>query len=454
MTSLTFYGGAGEIGGTKILLQDRDTKVFLDFGEGFNRGDEYTYEYLKLQNAQGLSGLFEFGLMPKIPRVFSEDALRMTEEMKYERPDIDGIIISHSHSDHVSDIEYVDPEIPIHIGHGTHKIADLYHDMYPQLFTLGEHEDFREFKSGDIVSIKDISFEPVHVEHSVPGAYGFIIKTSAGNIVYTGDLRMHGPRSDLTHEFLEKARESKPIALLIEGTNVGKDVEHNFTEAEIEKKVDKIVSEAEGTVFAYFPMTNADRFMTMYNAAVRNKRKLLIDLNLAYYVSNIRDKLPVLPDVMSDANIGVYFPPKKSCTFCEEDYHFKDDRSFLPKMVNFRKIRDEPMKYVMHMTFSKLSELVHIKPKGGEFIYSSSEHFFEGDENEQQRDVWKRWMEHFGIEFHKAHCSGHASKEDIAKMVARISPEAVIPVHTNAPREFERMHGNVMMPEKFSTLEL
>ena len=30
--SLTFYGGVDEIGGNKILLQDRDTRVLLDFG--------------------------------------------------------------------------------------------------------------------------------------------------------------------------------------------------------------------------------------------------------------------------------------------------------------------------------------------------------------------------------------------------------------------------------------
>jgi ribonuclease J len=30
MTSLTFYGGVNEIGGNKILLQDKDTKI-LDF---------------------------------------------------------------------------------------------------------------------------------------------------------------------------------------------------------------------------------------------------------------------------------------------------------------------------------------------------------------------------------------------------------------------------------------
>ena len=37
MTSLTFYGGVNEIGGNKILLEDKDTRVFLDFGKGFSR---------------------------------------------------------------------------------------------------------------------------------------------------------------------------------------------------------------------------------------------------------------------------------------------------------------------------------------------------------------------------------------------------------------------------------
>ena len=41
MTSLTFYGGVNEIGGNKILLEDKDTKVFLDFGKGFSSWETY-----------------------------------------------------------------------------------------------------------------------------------------------------------------------------------------------------------------------------------------------------------------------------------------------------------------------------------------------------------------------------------------------------------------------------
>lgn len=35
---LIFYGGVNEIGGNKILLEDKDAKIFLDFGMSFGQG--------------------------------------------------------------------------------------------------------------------------------------------------------------------------------------------------------------------------------------------------------------------------------------------------------------------------------------------------------------------------------------------------------------------------------
>ena len=41
MVKLTFYGGVNEIGGNKILLEDKKTKTFFDFGQSFTFGSEY-----------------------------------------------------------------------------------------------------------------------------------------------------------------------------------------------------------------------------------------------------------------------------------------------------------------------------------------------------------------------------------------------------------------------------
>jgi mRNA degradation ribonuclease J1/J2 len=32
-TKITFYGGISEIGGNKFLIEDKGTKIFLDFGQ-------------------------------------------------------------------------------------------------------------------------------------------------------------------------------------------------------------------------------------------------------------------------------------------------------------------------------------------------------------------------------------------------------------------------------------
>jgi mRNA degradation ribonuclease J1/J2 len=45
------------------------------------------------------------------------------------------------------------------------------------------------FRTGDKFRIGSLEVEPIHVDHSVPGAYGFIIYTSAGWIY--GRYQMH-----------------------------------------------------------------------------------------------------------------------------------------------------------------------------------------------------------------------------------------------------------------------
>jgi mRNA degradation ribonuclease J1/J2 len=49
LTSLTFYGGVNEIGGNKILLEDKDTRVFLDFSKGFSRRAKLSLRNISIQ---------------------------------------------------------------------------------------------------------------------------------------------------------------------------------------------------------------------------------------------------------------------------------------------------------------------------------------------------------------------------------------------------------------------
>lgn len=452
MTTLTFYGGAGKVGGNKILLEDKGVKIYLDFGQGFDFGEKFFYEYLKPRAANGLEVYFEFDMMPKVPKLYSRKMLAFTD-LKYQKPDIDAVFISHSHSDHIGHLSFLDEDIPVYMGHGTHRIAEIYHDVYPQLYNIGDHNKINLFKTGDKIKVKHLIIEPIHVEHSVPAAYGFIIHTSKGALIYTGDFRMHGPRSDMTQDFVKKAALSKPIAMLCEGTRMKADPEHNYTEKEVEERFCDIVKGSKGLVMAYFSMLNVDRFMSFYNAAVKSKRKVVIDVNYAYILDSLRDKLKVIPDVLKDKNIKVYFRLCKTCTFCEKDYAAWE-RPYMKNMITYKEISADPKKYMMHMGFYKLMELVYLKPSNADFIYSMSEHFYEGEDNEEQRTIWENWMQHFGIRFHKAHCSGHACKEDLFKAVKEINPKVLIPIHTENAEGFKEIHKNVVIPEMGKDVKL
>jgi len=451
MVSLTFYGGANEIGGNKILLEDKGAKIYLDFGESFDFGEDFFYDFLSPRAANGLEVFFEFGLLPKVPKLYSKAMLQFTD-FPYKKPDVDAVFISHSHSDHVGHLPFLDEGIPVYMGHGTKRIIETYTKLYPQLYNIGEHDDLRLFKTGDKIKVKHLVVEPIHVEHSIPGAYGFIIHTSKGAIVYSGDFRVHGPMKRFSKEFLEKAAASKPIALLIEGTRMGSDVEHNFTEEEVEEKATKIIKASKGTVFVDFSMSNVDRFMSFYKAAVKNKRKVVVDTRFAYILKALKEKIPVLPDVLTDPNIRVYYRIAKTCSFTEMDYS-PWEREFFHKKITFHEVAKAQKKYVMHLGFYKLMELVYIQPKNADFIYSSSEHFLEGEENKDKKRVLKNWVEHFHMGWHTAHCSGHASKKDLEQAVKTIKPKLVIPIHTQNPEEYKKIHKNVLLPEKGETVK-
>ncbi|MFA5049853.1 MAG: MBL fold metallo-hydrolase [Candidatus Micrarchaeia archaeon] len=454
MASITIYGGVNEIGGNKILLEDKNARIYLDFGESFNFGEEFFYEWLKPRDANGLEVYFEFGLVPKIKKLYNSKKLEFSD-LEYEKPDIDAVFISHSHSDHTGHLKFLDGKIPIYLGHGTKKVMDIYAKLYPGFKTFGKHNTFQTFKSGDKIKIKHLIIEPIHVEHSVPGAYGFIIHTSIGPIIYTGDFRLHGPKSEFTKEFIKKAKDCKPYAMLCEGTRMEKEEEKNYTEGEVEERATEIIKNSKGPVFVYFAMTNVDRFISFYKAAVKNNRILVIDTKLAYIINELGEKIADLPDVHTDKNIQVYYRIAKSRTFCKKDYKDQWDKCFFDKMITHNEINKDPEKYVIHSGFNKLMELVYIQPKNADFIYSSSEHFLEGEENKEERRVLENWLKHFKFNpLLKTHCSGHACRKDIEETIKEINPKILIPVHTTVPKEFEKIHDNVLIVEKGKEYEI
>lgn len=176
-TSLTFYGGVNEIGGNKILLQDKGTKIFLDFGMSFALKKQfYSPPFLSPRSKKSLQ---ELEILPKLEGVYIDE----------ETPEVDAFFLSHAHMDHSAYISFINREIPVHCGETTKIILQALSEIRRADLEFNvEGIKFKSFRTGKTIAIDGLEIEPIHVDHSVPGAYGFIIHTSNGAVVYTETL--------------------------------------------------------------------------------------------------------------------------------------------------------------------------------------------------------------------------------------------------------------------------
>ncbi|HKZ94951.1 MAG TPA: MBL fold metallo-hydrolase [Candidatus Bathyarchaeia archaeon] len=445
-TRLTFYGGINEIGGNKILLEDGDTRIFLDFGLSFADGDRYFCGYLMPRNVNGAGDYLEFNILPRLHGLYAKGMIRNTS-IKYEKPKFDAIFLSHPHIDHVGHLPFIDPDITVYCGECSKTIMDAMQES--GRVDLGEHET-RTFRTGKRIKVDGLTIEPVHVDHSVPGAYGFIIQTSKGSIIYSGDYRLHGPMAHMTREFAEKAARTDPTVMISEGTRIRPEEEQVIhSENRVKADSNKIVANASSRlVIVAFYGRDIDRFKTFYEIAKENDRQFVIPLKLAHLLSKLKsDPMLKIPDVMKDDIILFYKKRKKSGEFAESDY-FMWERPFLAKAVNYDFVHENESKLLFNLDLASFTELIDVRPsKGGHFIHSMSEPFSEEDINVE---VMNNWLQHFGLQFHQIHASGHCPSKDLAQIINRVQPKKLIPVHTEYPMLFKKMfkHIDVETPEK------
>ncbi len=420
MTSLTFYGGVGEIGGNKILLQDGDTRIFLDFGMPF--GSKATYYSAPFLSPRCNEALLEFGFLPDLRGIYASEE---------SEPSVDAVFLSHSHLDHASYITFLKREIPIYCGETTATILDCLRDMGPKNFEFDlSGIDFRTFRTGDTMKIGSVEVEPVHVDHSVPGAYGFILHTSQGAVVYTGDFRAHGTAPHLTRDFLEAAEGADPVAMITEATNTTG--ASPSSEAEVQGRLSHVISQARGLVLADFARADVDRIRSFYNAAQENGRRLGISLKQACLLEALcRDKHLCVPGP-GDEGIVIFRKTKKTYRNWEKEIMGCHDN-----VVDSEEMGTLQEGVVLASSLYEMEELVRIRPAGEScYILSGSEPFNE----EMEIDFVKllNWLRHYGLPQYHIHVSGHIMPLELRDAIERVSPRMVFPIHTEDPGLFAR----------------
>ncbi len=432
--TVTFLGGIREIGGNKILIEDGPDRILFDFGPSFApRYEAYYSGFLQPRSTSPVKDLLEFDLLPRVEGLYSREALA-DADLAWRAPEIHGIFVSHAHADHAGYLSLVDPEIPVYLGEGTKVLLDAIQSSSPTM-KYGEHA-WRTVPDRSPVKVGRLEVVPHPVDHSIPFAYGFVVRTSEGTLVYTGDFRHHGPRAADTRAFLEAAAGERPDALLIEGTRAGPDPRRNLTEEGVRAAVDGVLADRPTLALACTYPRDVDRLRTLHGAATSGGRTLVVSTRTAHLLAAVASRFPrgSLPVPGASPGIRTYARKKKR--------FFKWEEPFLDEALTAEEVRADGKRYLLALDLAHYPELIDLRPpKGSPFVHSMSEPFSEDDVDDR---VMHNWLDHFGLEFHQMHASGHASGPELEAIVAQLRARTVYPIHTEHPEAFRSDSGTVV----------
>ncbi|MBI4343957.1 MAG: ribonuclease J [Euryarchaeota archaeon] len=483
---LTVYDGARTVGGNKILLDFDGHSVFFDFGINYKRMGEFYEEFLQPRSGRGIHDFLRMELVPRLG-IYRED-LTPSDLMLPAPKRVEAVLLSHAHMDHAGCIGLLRQDIKVCASPITAALLKAMRDcgrgdIEAEIAYLGarkraegeprvvEAEDRgrtpyrgRDFaltgplpeglpafwshspKRRGLVAgalapaVETFSFrlEAYPVDHSIYGATAFAVETSAGWVVYTGDIRVHGKHAPETEAFVRSAARLRPKVLVMEGTKAGREG-NEPTEEEVRRNCLGAVEAEEGLVVADFSPRNFERLETFLRIARETGRRMAVLPKDAYLL----DALGLVDGVDRMGELLIYRDLKAHRDGWEAEVLNK----FGEKLVDPREVGRRAEEYILAFSFWDLKNLLDIEAKGGRYIYSSSEAYTEDQVIDFQR--LHNWLRYMGLEvvgfevvdgrprFQKGfHASGHASAEELLAIARAIDPEILVPVHTEDPNFF------------------
>ena len=377
--------GQNQIGGSIIEISSKSTKIILDIGS--NLEDKEI-------------------VVPEIDGLFKGEA-------KY-----DGVLISHYHSDHVGLATRILPDIPIYMGEKSYEIHKVSNEYMEKEYL----KEPKTFKAEEEFFIGDIKITPYLCDHSAFDAYMFLLDYEGKKILYTGDFRSNG------RKFFEPLLRKLPKVdvLITEGTNLSNDKigKINLTEKELEKKGIEILEGNDRPVFVLMASTNIDRIVTFYKIANATKRLFLIDTYAGQITATIGGNIP---NPRTFSNVKIFQTSSSKHEILENYKKNKISRDKIANSSFLMCVRASMKKYL-----EKYPE--EFSFEGCTMFYS----MWEGYKKQENMKEFLKFMEEKGVKTISLHTSGHADEKDFDKLIKKIEPEIIIPVHTENSEWFKR----------------
>lgn len=424
--NITIHRGTHEIGGSCVEIESGGSRIVVDIGMPLVDETGERFDEKKYKNLPGLE-LVDNKILPDISGFYEWDL---------ESKPIDGLLLSHSHSDHYGFYGYLRKDLPYYLGDGTRRIIDLNGRLFGN---KGPIEKYETFQSGAPFRIGPFTITPYLMDHSAFDAYAFLIEAEGKRLLYSGDFRQHGRKAGVFKWFMKNAPQDID-ALLLEGTVVGQQKRTTKTEDNVMSEIGKLLKNTPGIALIMMSAHNIDHIVSVYRAALNAGRTFIIDVYTANILNNLNG-LGKIPDPLNGfKDLKVFYPRFLSKRLAETDKH-EFLYKFKPYKVEKKEISENPGKYIMMVRSTMTGDLRNINGLEGVAVIYSMWH---GYLNEDNMKRFQKFMEEKNMIMVPLHTGGHADIDTLQEVVDKIRPKIIIPIHTFKPDLYEQLFPNVM----------
>lgn len=190
---------------------------------------------------------------------------------------IAGVFLTHGHADAIGALPYLlaETKVPVFGSELTIELAKLFVKGND---TVKKFNDFHVIDEDTEIDFGGTVVSFFKTTHSIPESLGIVLKTSEGNIVYTGDFKFDQTASQsYATDFARLAEIGREgvLALLSDSANADSTIQV-ASESEVAKEISNTIGDWEGRVIVAAVASNLSRIQQVFEAAARTGRRVVL----------------------------------------------------------------------------------------------------------------------------------------------------------------------------------
>jgi ribonuclease J len=340
--------------------------------------------------------------------------------------DIEAIVLTHGHEDHVGALPYVLREVGLPpVIYGGRLTIGMVRSKLDE-HKLGESAPLQELPAGDRVKAGPFEIELIHLSHSIPDSRGVLLTTEIGSVLMTGDYKfdqtpVDGRPADISR-LAEVGREG---LLLLCGDSTNADRPGVApSESSVGPALLETFAARRGRIVVTSFASNIHRVQQVIDAAVKLDRRVALVGRSMRKNFNIASSLGI-----ADAPSGLFIQPREI-----ED--FPDEKVIVISTGS----QGEPLSALRRMAYNDHRDVeLH---SGDTVVFSATP--VPGNEravNETIDRIYEIGATVVTPKDAPIHASGHGWQEELKLMLNLTKPRYVLPVHGDHQRL--RLHAQL-----------